>query len=466
VTVMEISNSLPLTPHQLRVLSTIPAPWRLATLHKGVIDIAVGSANNIRVLLGSGDGTFQISRDYAVMGHPTQMAVADVNGDGHLDLVSANADAATISVLLGNGDGTFQPARNIGTSPAPFSIALGDFNADGKIDVAVAYCRMGQNSTVPFRHDSCSESPDAPQLLLGKGDGTFQPGLSIPNIVGATNSIAAADLNGDGKLDLVIVTSRPYPSLGTVYSSILQVLLGNGDATFKPLAGYVVNYPQLPGNNIAFGDFNGDGKLDIVVAGEGVNTDVSFGGSIGELVGNGDGSFQPAVFYCSSELSEAAAVGDVDNDGKPDLVTSDFTQGNGNSGSVMLNAGRLFRSASAILVTTTTTSDPSDPFQPVTLSTIVTVPPGTLTGQPFGADPIVTFQIDNQTVSVNSFTSVSLPASPDSSGKATITTPFLSSGQHSVFATYPGNSTTLASVSAPIVVTIQPNVTGTDLVFL
>lgn len=434
--------------------------------HKGVPDIAVGSTNNIRVLLGNGDGTFRISGDSAVTGHPTQIAVADVNGDGNLDLVSVNTDTATISVMLGNGDGTFRPAKNISTSPAPFSIALGDFNGDGKIDAAIAFCSMGQNSAIPFRHDSCSESPVPPQLLLGNGDGTFQPSVSIPNVVGATNSIAARDVNGDGKLDLVIVTSQPYPSLRTVYSSVLEVLLGNGNGTFKPPAGYAINYPQLPGNNIAFGDFNGDGKLDIVVAGEGLNTDVNFGGTIAELTGNGDGTFQPAVFYDDSEVSTAVAAGDVDNDGKPDLVTSDFTQGNGNSGSVLLNANSLARSPTAIVVTSSGTSDPNDPFQPVTLTAAVTVPPGTLTGQRFGGDPIVTFQIDNQTVSANGFTNVALPASPDASGKATITVPFFGSGQHSVLATYPGNSTTLASVSAPITLTVRPNVTGTDLIFL
>src|SRR6266581_6915083 len=106
----------------------------------GKLDLAVTdySNNNVSVLLGNGDGTFQAPRTFPVGIHPAQVAVGDFNGDGKPDLVVSNYDSNTISVLLGNGDGTFQAAQNYLVDSAPVFVAVGDLNGDGKPDLAVA----------------------------------------------------------------------------------------------------------------------------------------------------------------------------------------------------------------------------------------------------------------------------------------------------------------------------------------
>src|SRR5207302_408575 len=158
----------------------------------GNLDLAVanwgGTNGTVSALLGNGDGTFQTAVNYAAGLNSISIAVSDFNGDGKLDLVVANSGSTNISVLLGNGDGTFRPAVNYGAETAPYSVAVGDFNDDGKLDVAVAnagsgYYQTGGNVSV----------------LLGNGDGTFQPAINYSAGVGPY-SVAVGDFNGDGKL--------------------------------------------------------------------------------------------------------------------------------------------------------------------------------------------------------------------------------------------------------------------------
>jgi len=186
----------------------------------GRMDLAMTlpARRQIVILLGNGDGTFQSPVSYPTGGKfPEFVAVGDLNGDGKLDLVVANTISDSVAVLLGNGDGSFQAPVNYGIGNIPTSIAIGDFDNDGKPDMAVG--------------TGCITCVGGFAIFLGNGDGTFAP----PTIYSTGNyipSLATADLNGDGNLDLVIANNG---SIG--------VVLGHGDGTFGPA---VANYPRSP----------------------------------------------------------------------------------------------------------------------------------------------------------------------------------------------------------------------------
>jgi hypothetical protein len=160
----------------------------------------------------------------------------------------ANFHGNNVSVLLGNGDGTFQPAHNFAAGTEPVSVVVGDFTGDGRLDLAVA-----DTGDVQFRGEGVS-------VLLGNGDGTFQPAQAFP-AGHAPFRLAVRDFNGDGFLDLVVDGG------GT-----LRVLLGNGNGTFQTTnVSYVVGSSPLA---VAAGDFDGDGSPDLAVA-NGFSNDVS-----------------------------------------------------------------------------------------------------------------------------------------------------------------------------------------------
>jgi hypothetical protein len=267
----------------------------------GKIDaVTANGGNQVGVLLGTGSGTFQPVVTYASGPNSgtADVQIVDANGDGKLDLLTANLSTSTVGVLLGNGDGTFQAATTYPTGAGgALSLAVADLNGDGKIDVVLNH--------------SLSTSAS---VLLGNGNGTFQPEVlyNIPTRGGwgDGSDIAIGDVNSDGKLDLI--TSH-------INTSFIGVLLGRGDGTFQPATVVTAGAATRP-KGVALADMNNDGQLDVLTANYGNAT-------VGVLVGTGTGTFQAATTYSigASSYPNSLAVVDMTSDGKPDLLVTTAT---------------------------------------------------------------------------------------------------------------------------------------------
>ena len=225
----------------------------------GKLDLAeVNSVGNVGVFLGNADGTFSQKWQDFGEGLGSFIGVADFNRDGILDLYVSGHDLGNqwFKIFLGNGDGTFSLFQTYSING--FAIfaglpAIGDFNRDGKLDLAVP-----------------ESSGSSDQLYIGNGDGTFNPSTVFS---GAQQYLAAADVNHDGKLDLITDSGC--------------ILLGNGDGTFVQggCGGYA-------GGIVGMADFNGDGNLDVAMAStQGTSPVLSI------LVGQGDGTFQNSFVF-------------------------------------------------------------------------------------------------------------------------------------------------------------------------
>ena len=251
-----------------------------------------------------------------------QLVTADLNGDGRLDVVTLDLAYTfhgdlTVSALLGNGDGTFGVPIQTDVGPSASDIATGDFTGDGKADLAVL-----DGETV--------------QIFTGNGDGTFAPGASVD--IGSpanartlgTHQVTEADLNGDGRPDLVISTTAPDTGDATV-----TVLLGDGHGGFA-VAGPVALGLGQAATLVAIGDVNGDGVPDIVA----LPSTTGGNETVAVLLGRGDGTFQPAASVAlplppggggttinGNDTNDGLVIGDVTGDGHADIVVSNAQSG-------------------------------------------------------------------------------------------------------------------------------------------
>ena len=267
----------------------------------GALDIVTANkgSNNASVLLGNGDGAFKAQTTFATGTQPRSVALGDVNGDGTLDIVTANQGSSNVSVLLGTGNGSFAgQAVDTLNAAQSYSVALGDVNGDGKLDI-VAGNRSGSNGS----------------LLLGNGDGTFQAS-QVFTVGNPQVFVALGDVNGDGKLDIVAAKA----------GNDISVLLGNGNGTFQ---GPINSTPGTNPRSVTLRDVNGDGKLDILTANYG-STNASV------LLGNSNGTFKSAVTFATGTNSRSATLGDVNGDGRLDIIAANF---NSDNASVLLGTG-------------------------------------------------------------------------------------------------------------------------------
>jgi Ca2+-binding RTX toxin-like protein len=270
----------------------------------GHLDLATANqaSDAVEVLLGDGTGSFTDTKQYGADSSPISLGIGEFNADSHIDLAVANHGSGDVSVLLGAGDGTFGAPTdyNVGggcTSQDeifPEALVVGFFNADDQPDLAVTN----------FGCDSVS-------ILLGKGDGTFGEATNIPAGDGP-DALATGDFDGDGNLDLVV------PLTGNDAGGA-AVLLGGGDGTFVTTqngasAGLVTLFVE-----VAVGDFNGDTNADLVFA----SGDPISGGTISVALGQGDATFAVPDTYLFGDATTSVAVADFNDDLVPDVATTD-----------------------------------------------------------------------------------------------------------------------------------------------
>jgi hypothetical protein len=305
----------------------------------GKADLIGTSASlaEVFVVLGNGDGTFRTLGD-RLLGPVLSVAVADVNGDRILDLITANSTAATVGVRLGKGDGTFQSKQDFPAEPTSTFVYVAELTGDAVPDLVVL--------------DTVGNTVS---ILPGHGDGTFAPRLRLsPGF--KTTSVAVGDLNGDGKADLALTHVLPFSDGGAV-----TVLLGNGDGTFQPgtdLSGRLSEFVR-----VFIADLTGDGRPDLLVLEPGllhvfagtssgslvpagdyavitnswmvvtdangdripdlVGSDTS-GNTINVLLGRGDGTLQPQVQLPAGRAPSNVAVADINSDGRPDFIATNL----------------------------------------------------------------------------------------------------------------------------------------------
>lgn len=258
----------------------------------GKLDVVAPNAqnSNVSVFLGTGSGTLGAAAHYTTGVAPKAVAIDDFNGDGKLDLAVAARNCNCVSILLGAGDGTFGAPTNFATGIYSYGVAVGDFNEDGKVDLVVANAFSSNVS-----------------VLLGRGDGTFNAATNLATIGGNPGDVSVADFNGDEHADFAVSIAAGVPGYAAVF-------LGDGSGGFAPRVDYPIGVSAA---DIRAQDVTGDGNVDLVT---------SNGGSrnVSVLVGNGDGTFAPALYSPVGMDTGGFVLADFDGDGKQDVAVAEL----------------------------------------------------------------------------------------------------------------------------------------------
>ncbi len=265
------------------------------------LDMVVSStsANNVRVFLGNGTGSFSSSASYSTgySSYPRAIALGDFNKDNELDMVVADYSAGNIAILLGSNGGNFSAATFCSVGANPYGVAVGDVNNDTCSDIAVA--SLGSNNVV---------------ILLGNCSGTFGASGTVKTFSTGAGSnpcfVALADLNSDGRLDIAVANHL---------SNTVGIFIGYGNGNFSAQTTYSTGSGTSP-NMITIADFNQDTYLDIVV----VN---SFSSSSGIFFGYGNGLFSTQTTVATTYSSIAVTTADINNDNLPDLICTHYSVG-------------------------------------------------------------------------------------------------------------------------------------------
>ncbi len=273
----------------------------------GRLDLAVvnGTASTIQIWRGDGTGQFILSRTLATDLSPQSMVAADFNGDGNLDIAEANSTGESVEVFLGAGNGTFGTPTRITPGFGPLGLAASDINKDGKLDLLV----------------TLTEASGSGQLAEALGDGTGAFTVSATFNVGATpRAVVAGDFNKDGNLDVATANNT---------GNNLSILQSVGAGAFLVAGKIVLPSGSFPAA-VAVGDFNLDGKPDVVVADQFTNNVIS---AFGDCLGG----FTPAGAANNVGITPVTlAVADFNGDGDPDLVTANNSD---NTISLLQNSG-------------------------------------------------------------------------------------------------------------------------------
>jgi hypothetical protein len=288
-------------------VDTLPKGISVADVNEdGHLDLVVVSAwgYTSSVLLGDGQGGFSLADEPDAGGQATRLVLRDFNEDGHLDMALAAHVDGLIHVLLGDGLGGFGVPSDIGKIPALYSMAVGDFNRDGHLDLAVTQGPITGVGRVA--------------ILLGDGLGGFHlGGIQTTN---DPSSVAVGDLNGDGLEDLVVAGAQPQNKAG----NFMATFLGDGAGNFASKTNIPLGNGNLKGE-IAVGDFNEDGHLDVAMpisgspTGQGTQVLLFFGDGTGGLG-------TPVPLTVGTEPHSVIAI-DFNHDGHLDLAVSNRTSG-------------------------------------------------------------------------------------------------------------------------------------------